>query len=98
MNDSYLIVVSVDGVELVAAEHRHTARFLLRRCFSVRPGDEACYWALLPLEKAEAIHWLVSNGERRSALWLLRESAIDSGPMLPAYDESLVESPTFSQS
>ena len=97
MNDSYLIVVSVEGVELIAPEHHHTVRFLLRRCFLVHPGDEACYWALLPSEKAEAIRWLVSHHERRSAQWLLTESALDSGPILPSFDELLIESPTFSR-
>ncbi|WP_145111247.1 hypothetical protein [Botrimarina mediterranea] len=96
MNDCYLVVVSVEGVELIAPEHHHTSLFLLRRCFSMRAGNEACYWALLPCEKAEAIRWLISHQERRTALWLLTESTLDSGAILPDYDQFRVDEPTFS--
>jgi len=77
----------MNGVEIITEENAHARHFLLRRCFSVSCGREICYWALLPTGKAEAIRWLILHGERLAAQWLLNESAIDSGLVVPACDE-----------
>ena len=93
MTNSYLTVVSREGLLLLTEESAHARRFLTRRCFELRPGREACYWTYLPCEKAEAIRWLISHEECRTALWLLSESSLAAGPLLPpiaeiAYDRA----------
>jgi len=87
MTDAYLVVLSTEGVEIITDENTHARHFLLHRCISVSCGREACYWVLLPTEKAEAIRWLILHGERLAAHWLLNESAIDSGLVAPFDDE-----------
>lgn len=83
MTNSYLAVVSRAGLLELAEETAHTRRFLARRCFELRAGYEACYWTCLPREKAEAIRWLISHHELRTALWLLSESSLAAGQLLP---------------
>jgi len=87
MTDAYLIILSVAGVEQITLETEHARRFLRRRCYEVNAGHESCYWTLLPTEKAEAIRWLILHGERLAAHWLLNESALDSGLIVPTCDE-----------
>jgi hypothetical protein len=87
MTDAYLVVLSAEGVVVITEENAHARHFLLRRYFTVSCGREVCYWTLLPTEKAEAIRWLILHGERLAAHWLLNESALDSGLIVPACDE-----------
>lgn len=87
MTNSYLAIVSREGLLLLTEETAHARRFLSRRCFQLRTGREACYWTCLAKEKAEAIRWLISHQEWRAALWLLRESSLSAGQLLPTIDE-----------
>ena len=90
MTNSYLAVVSADGLQLLAPETKHARRFLLRRCLDVRRGHEACYWVCLQTEKVELIQWLMLCDQRRPALWLLNQLAIESGPVAPTADQVLI--------
>ncbi len=87
MIDAYLAIVSANGLELLTPETEHARQFLFRRCFGVRRGREACFWAYLPSGNIELIQWLIVCGQSRPALWLLNESAIDSGLVAPIDDE-----------
>ena len=86
MTNSYLAIISRDGLLELTEETAHTRKFLSRRCFEFRGGREACYWTYLPREKAEAIRWLISRREQRTALWLLSESSLAAGQLLPPHE------------
>lgn len=82
MTNSYLLIVSSDGLVLIANENMSTERFLARRCRHRR--HERCYWACLATENAQLIRWLIACGHHRPALWLLNEAALDAGPVMPS--------------
>lgn len=87
MTNSYLVIVSAEGLELIAEETDHAERFLMRRCCGRRRERESCYWACLETMNAELIRWLVACGQHRPALWLLNEAALDAGPITPDSDD-----------
>lgn len=95
MTNSYLVIVSAEGLELLTEESTHARRFLIHRCFGRQRGREACYWAHLATENAELIHWLIQCGQQRPALWLLNQSARDAGLLAPASVNFLDETGIF---
>jgi len=95
MTESYLAIVSAGGLELLTPETEHARQFLQRRCFGVRRGQEACYWAHLATENAELIRWLIQCGQQRPALWLLNQAALSAGGVTPSPDNFLDESAIF---
>lgn len=82
MTDSYLVLISAAGVELLGAETPHTRRFLTRRCETAR-GRLACYWALLSECDAVAIGRLAKAGLYRDSFAWLTETALDAGLIAP---------------
>lgn len=90
MTNSYLAVVSAYGLELIVPETAHARHFLMRRCFGVRQGSEACFWVCLPPENIKLIRWLTICDQRRPALWLLNQAALESGPISPTWDHDSV--------
>lgn len=91
MTNSYLVIASAAGLELIVEETAHAERFLMRRCGGRRRGHESCYWAYLETKNAELIRWLVACGQRRPALWLLNQAALEAGPvaLMPADQNDL---------
>lgn len=92
MTNSFLVLVSSAGVELLAAETPTQLRFFSRRC-QRSGGRLACYWALLPAGRADSISRLVQLGFRREAQRHLVEATLDAGPVAPFEDFPLDEQP-----
>ena len=75
MGESYVGIVSKQGLELLIPENEHLLRFLCQRVYRKRPYSRACVWVVLPSDLAQ----------RLEAAWrLLQNEADHVGPVLPS--------------
>ena len=80
MNDSYIGLVTRNGLQALYPESKHVVRFLERRAFR-RPPYSILIWAVLTSDIAECIEYELSIGESVSALKILQMEALFFGTL-----------------
>jgi hypothetical protein len=83
MNQSYVGVITAEGLQAIYRESDHLVRFLERRLYRSRPVAGLCYWAVLADRDLEHIELQIQQGESRAALRALEEAAEFGGVILP---------------
>lgn len=83
MNQSYVGVITADGLQAIYRESDHLVRFLERRLYRTRPVAGLCFWAVLGDQDHEYIELQLQHGESHAALRALEETAEFGGVILP---------------
>ncbi len=84
MTQSYVGVITTEGLQAIYRESDHLVRFLERRLYRTRPVAGLCYWAVLADQDLEYIELQLQQGESHAALRSLEEAAEFGGVILPS--------------
>jgi len=83
MIQSYVGVITAEGLQAIYRESDHLVRFLERQIYRRRPVAGLCYWAVLGDQDLEYIELQLQHGECQAALRALEETAEFGGAILP---------------
>ena len=85
---SYVGIVTADGLQAIYRENEHVLRFLDRQIYRKKPFPGLCYWAVIAKPVVEQIEIQIRLGDSLSALQVLQEHADFLGPILPESNQS----------
>ena len=84
MLQSYVGIITSQGLESLVQETERTTRLVTRFAYGNRLGRTICCWAAVQHSVAMDVRRLVDDGDRARALEILNGSARFLGPILPS--------------
>jgi len=89
MRNSYVGIISKQGLESLHEEDPDTVTFLHRRIEQRRLCDDVVFWAVLDVRFAAVIQMEIESGNHPQALVLLQTLADEVGRILPELSDSV---------
>ena len=90
MNQSYLGIVTRNGLEAIYLEEDHVIRFLHRRLYRRNACDGICCWAVMNDDVVQHVRMLIREADGLAALRTLQTHATHWGVSLPCLEEDSI--------